>query len=355
MTRLMLAAALAPLALAAAPALAQDAHAGHAPAPVAPQTPQSHDDHAAHAGHQVPPAADPHAGHQMNPAPADPHAGHDMGAPATDPHAGHDMDAQAGHQAGSAPAAIPVAGPPPGAFSGPAHAADGLFGAEAMAGSRRQLLRENGDVRATTVIVNHIEAGFGDGAEPYGWDVQGWTGGDINRFWWKTEGEGDVDDGLHGVEVQALYSRAVAPFWDIQAGVRHDFNRGRDDATHLVLGVQGVAPHWWEVDAAAFLSTEGDLTARVSAEYDQRITQKLILQPAFSLDLAADDIPERETGAGLVAATAALRLRYEIRKEFAPYVGVEWRRSFGDTADYAPARGEDADDLRLLAGVTAWF
>ncbi|AYG95678.1 copper resistance protein B [Brevundimonas naejangsanensis] len=313
-----------------------------------------------HAGHDMgnmstapaaAPAADPHAGHDMDAmqtAPVDPHAGHDMGAPA-------DHDAHAGHQAASAPAAIPVAGPPPGALSGPAHAADSLFGAEAMAGSRRQLLRENGNVRATAVIVDHVEAGFGDRAETYGWDVQGWTGGDINRFWWKTEGEGDVDDGLHGVEVQALYSRAVAPFWDVQAGVRHDFNRGRDDATHLVLGVQGVAPHWWEVDAAAFLSTEGDLTARVSAEYDQRITQTLILQPAFSLDLAASDIPERETGAGLVAATAALRLRYEIRKEFAPYVGVEWRRAFGDTADYARARGEDADGARLVVGITAWF
>lgn len=352
MSRALTLAAAAPLLLAAAPALAQS-HAGHdashAPAPVAAQTPQPHEDHSAHAGHQASPAADPHAGHDIGAATAsDPRAGHDMSAPT-----GH--DAHVGHQAASAPAAVAVAGPPPGAFSGPAHAADGLFGVEAMAGSRRQLLRENGDVRATAVIIDHIEAGFGDGAETYGWDVQGWTGGDINRFWWKTEGEGDVDDGLHGVEVQALYSRAVAPFWDVQAGVRHDFNRGRDDATHLVLGVQGVAPHWWEVDAAAFLSTEGDLTARVSAEYDQRITQKLILQPAFSLDLAAGDIPEQETGAGLVAATAALRLRYEVRKEFAPYVGVEWRRSFGDTADYAKTRGEDADDLRLLVGVRAWF
>ena len=334
--RMLTLAAAAPLLLAAASALAQshaghDAHARHAPALVAPQTPQTHEDHSTHAGHQAPPAADPHAGH-------------DMGA-----------DAHAGHQAASVPAAVPVAGPPPGAFSGPAHAADGLFGAEAMAASRRQLLRENGDVRATAVIVDHLEAGFGDGADTYSWEVQGWTGGDINRFWWKTEGEGDVDDGLHGAEVQALYSRAIAPFWDVQTGVRHDFNRGRDDATHLVLGVQGVAPHWWEVDAAAFLSTEGDLTARLGAEYDQRITQKLILQPAFSLDLAANDIPEQEIGAGLVTATAALRVRYEIRKEFAPYVGVEWRRAFGDTADYAKARGEDADDARLVVGITAWF
>ena len=137
--------------------------------------------------------------------------------------------------------------------------------------------------------------------------------------------------------------------------MRQDFRPDGEDTTHLTVGVQGVAPYWFEMSAAAFLSTEGDLTARVEAEYDQRITQRLILQPALELDMAAGDIPEREIGSGLTSLTAGLRLRYEIRKEFAPYVGVEWSRALGDTADFIEARGEDADAVRLVVGIKAWF
>ncbi|MNS64535.1 Copper resistance protein B precursor [compost metagenome] len=141
----------------------------------------------------------------------------------------------------------------------------------------------------------------------------------------------------------------------MQAGVRQDFRPDGDDTTHLTLGVQGVAPYWFEVSAAAFLSTEGDLTARAEAEYDQRLTQKWILQPAVEVALSASDIPELEMGSGLTSVTAGLRLRYEIRKEFAPYVGVEWSRSFGDTADYAKARGDDVEATRFVVGIKAWF
>jgi copper resistance protein B len=241
------------------------------------------------------------------------------------------------------------------ALAGPVHAADLIFGADAMAASRQTLVRENGDVRTTAVIIDRLEAGFGDSEETWLWEVQGWTGGDINRFWWKSEGEGDFGGGLEEAELQALYSRAVAPFWDVQAGLRQDFRPDGEDTTHLVLGLQGLAPYWWEVDAAAFLSTEGDLTARVEAEYDQRITQRLILQPRFEIDASASDIPELEIGSGLSSVEAGLRLRYEFRKEFAPYVGVEWTRAFGDTADYIEARGGDQEDTRFVVGLKAWF
>jgi len=359
----------------AAPA---DAHAGHnmAPAQAAPADP--------HAGHDMAAAqaaqADPHADH--NTASADPHAGHDMsghtghGAPAADPNAGHAMapaqatpaDPHAGHDMSAArggpniPTSVDAVGgrmvetpPPAAARSAPAHAADLLFDPAVMAASRKQLLVENGDIRTTAVLIDSIEASFGDGADGYSWGAQGWTGGDINRFWWKTEGEGEIDGKLHEAEVQALYSRAIAPFWDVQAGVRQDFRPDGDDTTHLTVGVQGVAPYWFEMSAAAFLSTEGDLTARAEAEYDQRITQKWILQPAIEVALSASDIPELEIGSGLTSVTAGLRLRYEIRKEFAPYVGVEWTRSLGDTADYAKARGQDPEDTRFVVGIKAWF
>ncbi len=244
---------------------------------------------------------------------------------------------------------------PAAALDGPTHAADLVFGPDAMAASRRTLVRENGDMRVTTVIIDRLEAGFGDGEETWLWDAQGWTGGDINRFWWKSEGEGDFDGGLEEAEFQALYSRAVRPFWDVQVGLRQDFRPDGEDTTHLVLGLQGLAPYWWEIDAAAFLSTEGDLTARVEAEYDQRITQRLILQPRFEIDVSASDIPELEVGSGLSSVEAGLRLRYEFRKEFAPYVGVEWSRAFGATADYIEARGGEVDDTRFVVGLKAWF
>ena len=392
--------ALAPLILAASAvtAQAQDPHAGHVmpataapratPAPaVRPQTstrPPAQDPHAGHVmpPAPTPPAADPHAGHQMpaEPPVVDPHAGHDMSTmPPTaqpDPHAGHDMsampstqvDPRAGHDMSTmsmGPPDVATSSDNPGrppedplpaaALSGPTHAADLVFGAEAMAAARQILVRENGEVRTTAVIIDRLEAGFGGAEESYLWDVQGWSGGDINRFWWKSEGEGDFGGKLEEAELQALYSRAIAPFWDVQAGVRQDFRPDGEDTTHLVLGLQGLAPYWWEIDAAAFLSTEGDLTARVEAEYDQRITQRLILQPRLEIDASASDIPELEIGSGLSSIEAGLRLRYEFRKEFAPYVGVEWSRALGNTADYIEARGGEADDTRFVVGLKAWF
>lgn len=386
MSRALFAAVAAlPLMIAAGSAVAQN-HAGHAPAASptpaaqtpaaepAPDCPMMRDGkpcpmHGAaasdaqadpHAGHNSAPT-DPHAGHNMAPTPAaqaDPHAGH--GAAPADPHAGHDMGAARGGP--NIPTSVDAVGgrmvetpPPAAARATPAHAADLLFDPAVMAAARKQLLAENGDIRSTAVLIDSLEAGFGDGADTYNWGAQGWTGGDINRFWWKTEGEGEIDGKLHEVEVQALYSRAIAPFWDVQAGVRQDFRPDGEDATHLTVGVQGVAPYWFEMGAAAFLSTEGDLTARVEAEYDQRITQKWILQPAIEMALSASDIPELEIGSGLTSVTAGLRLRYEIRKEFAPYIGVEWGRSLGETADYARARGQDPEDTRLVVGVKAWF
>jgi copper resistance protein B len=315
----------------------------------------------------VPASTDPHAGHDMStpvtPLPVDPHAGHDMSTPAParpDPHAGHDMstmrtDPPVLPTSADNPGRPPEAPVPAAALGGPIHAADAVFGAGAMAASRGALLADNGDVRTTAVIIDRLEASFGDGTEAYLWDLQGWSGGDINRFWWKSEGEGEFGEGLESVELQALYSRAVTPFWDVQTGVRHDFRPDGEDTTHLVLGVQGLAPHWWEIDAAAFLSTEGDLTARVEAEYDQRITQRWILQPRIEIEASASDNPALELGSGLSSVEAGLRLRYEIRREFAPYVGVEWSHAFGDTADYVEAGGGEAETVRLVIGLKAWF
>lgn len=323
------------LATAAAPAWAQ--HEGHAMPP--PQPPAQK------------PAADPHAGHQMPEAPPpDPHAGHQMPeAPAADPHAGHSMP---GHAPGipDPPAAPPSAA----AQSGPRHAADAVFGTGSMAGAREVLRKEHGAITVSKILVEQLETLIRDGRDGYAWDAQAWYGGDIHKIWLKTEGEGSFGESAEHVEVQALYSRALDPWFNLQAGVRHDF-RPDPERTYAVLGLQGLAPYWFEVEGALFLSDKGDLSARFEAEYDQRLTQKLILQPNIEFDLAAQDVPELGIGSGLSSAELGLRLRYEFVPEFAPYVGVKYERAFGDTARFRRAAGEEAGGWSLLVGLRTWF
>ena len=151
-----------------------------------------------------------------------------------------------------------------------------------------------------------------------------------------------------------LWSHSIDPWFNLQAGIRYDF-RPDPQRAHLVLGIEGLAPYWFEIDAAAFLSNKGDVTARLEVEYDQRLTRKLILQPRVEFDLAAQNVPEIGLGSGLSSAEAGLRLRYEIVPEFAPYVGVAYERAFGNTADFRRAAGEKAGGWSLLLGVRTWF
>ena len=318
-------------------------------------------------------AVDPHAGHNMPPPPpqpVDPHAGHTMptetAQPAADPMAGHDMgatpqgqtaDPMAGHDMatmGQPAPAPPVAPPPAEALSGPAHAADTVYGARASARARDQFRDEHGNIVTSKIMIDRLEAKIRDGRDGYSWDGEAWYGGDIDKLWVKSEGEGDFGSSPETAEVQALWSHAIDPWFNLQAGVRYDFQPDPERA-HLVLGVQGLARYWFELDGALFLSDEGDLTARFEAEYDQRITQRLILQPRVEFDLAAQDVPEIGIGSGVSTAEAGLRLRYEIVPEFAPYVGVQYERAFGDTRDYRRAAGEDTGGLSVLIGVRSWF
>lgn len=193
-----------------------------------------------------------------------------------------------------------------------------------------------------------------DGDNGYLWDLQGWIGTDRHKLWIKTEGEGLVDDSVETAEFQALYSRMVTPFFDLQAGIRHDV-RPDPSRTHAVLGLQGLAPQWFEIDAALFLSDKGDLTARIEAEYDFRLTQRLVAQPRAELNLAAQGVAELDIGAGLTDAEMGLRLRYEITRQVAPYIGVSWARAIGDTADLFRARGGDPGQTALVMGVRLWF
>ncbi len=261
------------------------------------------------------------------------------------------MDHSAHQPAGEAP--IPQAPPPPEAGSGPPRAADAIWGAEAMAASRGLLAREHGDLTNFWLQGDRIEARAGRGGDGYLWDVQGYYGGDIDKFWFKSEGEGAFGRKPEEAEVQGLWSHAITPWFDLQAGVRHEF--AGPDRTQAVIGVQGIAPYFFEIDAAAFLSTKGELTARIEGELDQRITQRLILQPRAELALSAQNIRELGVGAGIDHLSLGLRLRYEFTREFAPYVGVEQEWKVGKSAEFARAEGDKASSTRLVVGVRFWL
>lgn len=234
------------------------------------------------------------------------------------------------------------------------HYADRFFPAPDMARSRRDMMREQGGRPFGTVLFNLAEFQARRGRDGYRWDGEGWFGGDINRLTIKTEGEGTLREGVDGAEVQALYSRAVGPYFNLQAGVRHDF-KPSPTRTYATIGFEGLAPYMFEVEGAAFVSPQGDVLGRLEGYYDQRITQRLILQPRVEINLSAQDMPRQRIGAGLTDAELGLRLRYEITRRFAPYVGVSYEAKTGRTADYARADGQKPTSTSLVAGIRFGF
>ena len=254
----------------------------------------------------------------------------------------------AGLSIASAPAAISQEA------DAPWSQADEIWGEQEMQAARQHLLEKHGDTSTAYFQAERFEVQSFEDEDVLLLDGNAWFGGDIDKVWIKTELEYLPDEGeFEEAEIQALWSRAISPYWDVQTGLRYDFKP--DGRTHLVAGFQGLAPYLFEPDAAAFLSEDGDLTARIEAEYELLLTQRLILQPRVELGLAAQDIPELETGSGLTGIDAGLRLRYEIRRTFAPYVGVEWKESLGSTADMIEASGGETGQAALIFGIRAWY
>jgi copper resistance protein B len=246
--------------------------------------------------------------------------------------------------------AIPPTPPPPARAD---HAADRYFDPARMAAARAVLREEHGGAVSSKVMANILDYQAGPGGGGYRWDGQAMFGGDINRLVLKSEGEGSSRAGLDTAEAQALYSRAIGRYFDLQAGLRQDFSPHA--RTYLALGTEGLAPYWFDVAGALFLSSQGEVLGRVEGTYDVRLTQRLVLQPRIELNLAAQDTAETRTGSGLSKAELGLRLRYEIRHEFAPYIGVSYDRRFGKTADYARLAGEDPESTSFVVGLRAWF
>ena len=216
------------------------------------------------------------------------------------------------------------------------------------------------DTRYGQIMFDRFEYQAGDDEDVFLWDAQAWYGGDTNRLWITTEGE-DIQSGGEGGEVETFdvqFSHRFDRFWDVQAGVGYQttYGPGPDrDRASVIVGVQGLAPYWFEVDAGLRVSEDGDASAEFEAEYDWRFTQRLVLQARGETSYAFDEVEEFGVGEGLTGLTLGLRARYHISREFAPYVGLTWRDRFGDTADLLEAEGEDTESSAVVAGVRWWF
>jgi len=202
-------------------------------------------------------------------------------------------------------------------------------------------------------IAEQLEGRFGR-EDGFRWNAEAWAGGDNNRVWLKSEGETDrqgrVEDGQH----ELLYARPITSFFDLQAGLRTDADSGAG-RNWAALGVEGLAPLFFHVSATAYASSAGHYAAKVEGNYDLLLTQKLILQPQIEMNFYSQADPARDLGSGLAEIDAGIRLRYEITRKVAPYVGVTYAGKFGGTADFARASGHATDELRFALGLRTWF
>ena len=233
--------------------------------------------------------------------------------------------------------------------------ADAYHDPEEMSEARKAVQDEHGGGTAYYFLADRFEFQSGDGDPALFFEGQGWWGGDRNKLWLKTETEYSFDaDEFEEAEVQALWSRAITRYFDFQAGLRHDFSPD-PSRTYAALGVQGLAPYWFEVDAALFVSDKGDVSARLETEYELMLTQRLILQPRAETEISFQTVDPLEIGDGFTNIELGARLRYEFKREFAPYLGVNWNRDLGATADFTRAASEDPSTLSFVAGLRFWF
>ncbi|WP_299822519.1 copper resistance protein B [uncultured Jannaschia sp.] len=205
----------------------------------------------------------------------------------------------------------------------------------------------------TLVFFDRLEWRSGEGNNAYLFDGFAFAGGDYNRIWVEFEGEGRFDGDLEAAELQVLYSRAITPYWNFQTGIRHDF-KPEPELSYAVIGFEGLNVYWSGVNTNLYVSEDGDMSGDFEWEFDELLTQRLILQPRFETSVQFQDVPELGLGSGFTSYEAGLRLRYEFEREFAPYVGVSWAETVGETADLLP-EGEDAGEFSVVAGLRFWF
>jgi copper resistance protein B len=203
------------------------------------------------------------------------------------------------------------------------------------------------------LLIDQLEAFHGRDANGQSWEAEGWYGNDENKLWIRTEGErsrGKLEDG----DLEAFWNHNIATYWSTQLGARQDLGEG-PKRTWAAFGVQGLAPYWFELEATGYVGANGRTAARLRAEYEMLFTQRLILQPEAEINLYGKNDPQRRIGSGVSDVQFGLRLRYEIRRQFAPYIGVNWVRRIGTTADYARQDHQPVLDRQIVAGVRIWF
>nr|WP_314468522.1 copper resistance protein B [uncultured Novosphingobium sp.] len=259
-------------------------------------------------------------------------------------HAAHAMpEVNASDEPGDAP-------PPPVPTDFPA---DRFFPPARMAVSRAAMVKEM-TFSTFALQVDQLEWRSGKGGDGFGWEGQAWYGGDIDRVVLASEGEGLFGERAERIELGAYWRHALDPWFNLQLGMRQDF-RPDPRRTYALLGIEGLAPYWFELEGQLLVSNKGDIHARGKAGYTQRITQSLVLEPEAEVDFAFQDVPELNVGAGFERLELGLRLRYERNRSLAPYVGVNWERKLGGTADFARAAGEGVSGVSAVFGARAMF
>jgi copper resistance protein B len=203
------------------------------------------------------------------------------------------------------------------------------------------------------VLFDQLEWQSASRATDLSWDTKGWVGKDRDRLWFRTEGERSGQR-IAGTQTHLLYGRALVRWWDVVVGIRQDVRPGSPQ-TWAAVGLQGLAPYWFEVEVTGYVGPSGRTQLRVETEYELLVTNRLVLQPLLEMEVHGRADPVRGLGAGLTHLDGGLRLRYEFRREFAPYLGLTWNRKFFGTADRAVASGEPTSRARLAVGVRVWL
>ena len=206
-------------------------------------------------------------------------------------------------------------------------------------------------------LVDQLEVAPHRDGTPVNVDAMGWVGGDVNRLWVRAEGDLETERSAGAVQAEAFYGRLFSAFWDALVGLRVDrrWGDGAETRAHLAVGLEGVAPYRFELEPTLYVSQDGDVSAQLEAEYELLVTQRLVLQPRFEVQVAVQEVPELGVGSGLGDLELGARLRYELRRELAPYVGVAWHRRIGGTADLAREAGEYVSNVSIVAGLRIWY
>jgi copper resistance protein B len=270
-------------------------------------------------------------------------------APHTGDHSAmdHGTHAMGAEEIADAPGDAP---PPPVPTDFPA---DRFFPADRMRVSREAMVKEMA-FSTFALQVDRLEYRTGKGGDGFGWEGQAWYGGDIDRLVLESEGEGTFAERAERIELAAYWRHALDPWFNLQLGVRQDF-RPDPQRTYALMGIEGLAPYWFELGGQVLVSNRGDIHARGKAGYTQRITQSLVVEPEAELDVAFQDVPELNVGAGFERLELGARLRYERNRSLAPYVGLHWERKLGATARSATAAGEEVSGLSAVFGMRAMF